>query len=199
MKKRENKFSQKLSGEYRFKCSEPSCGKAFLTSYSLKIHIRVHTKVKPFECNHNGCEKAFNTLYRLRAHQRLHSGDTFNCEETGCVKFFTTLSDLKKHIRTHTQERPYKYVPIRLSPPRNENFFIIFLQIVKFFIHKWKFKIAKIHSLKNPINPLHEFLSNYIGKLDSFFLVIWSWILFFKVSGERLWESIYSFASFENS
>ncbi|XP_076662283.1 uncharacterized protein LOC143365734 isoform X2 [Halictus rubicundus] len=98
----------KLSGEYRFKCAEPSCGKAFLTSYSLKIHIRVHTKVKPFECNHKGCEKAFNTLYRLRAHQRLHSGDTFNCEETGCVKFFTTLSDLKKHIRTHTQERPYK-------------------------------------------------------------------------------------------
>lgn len=101
----------KLSGEYRFKCAEPSCGKAFLTSYSLKIHIRVHTKVKPFECNHKGCEKAFNTLYRLRAHQRLHSGNTFNCEETGCVKFFTTLSDLKKHIRTHTQERPYKYVP----------------------------------------------------------------------------------------
>ena len=101
-------FSQ-LSGEYRFKCSESSCGKAFLTSYSLKIHIRVHTKVKPFECNHDGCEKAFNTLYRLRAHQRLHSGNTFNCEETGCVKFFTTLSDLKKHIRTHTQERPYKY------------------------------------------------------------------------------------------
>ncbi|XP_043266877.1 zinc finger and BTB domain-containing protein 24 isoform X2 [Venturia canescens] len=95
-------------GEYRFKCAEASCGKAFLTSYSLKIHIRVHTKVKPFECNHNGCEKAFNTLYRLRAHQRLHSGNTFNCEETGCVKFFTTLSDLKKHVRTHTQERPYK-------------------------------------------------------------------------------------------
>lgn len=99
-----------ISGEYRFKCAEASCGKAFLTSYSLKIHIRVHTKVKPFECNHNGCEKAFNTLYRLRAHQRLHSGNTFNCEETGCVKFFTTLSDLKKHVRTHTQERPYKYV-----------------------------------------------------------------------------------------
>ncbi|KYQ57630.1 Metal regulatory transcription factor 1 [Trachymyrmex zeteki] len=98
----------KLSGEYRFKCAEPSCGKAFLTSYSLKIHIRVHTKVKPFECNHKDCKKAFNTRYRLRAHQRLHSGNTFNCEETGCVKFFTTLSDLKKHIRTHTQERPYK-------------------------------------------------------------------------------------------
>ncbi|XP_018321077.1 zinc finger and BTB domain-containing protein 24-like isoform X2 [Agrilus planipennis] len=89
-------------------CKEPSCGKAFLTSYSLKIHVRVHTKVKPFECSHDGCEKAFNTLYRLRAHQRLHNGTTFNCESDGCMKFFTTLSDLKKHIRTHTRERPYK-------------------------------------------------------------------------------------------
>lgn len=95
-------------GEYRFKCTVPDCGKAFLTSYSLKIHIRVHTKVKPFQCTQDGCEKAFNTLYRLRAHERLHNGKTFNCETAGCLKFFTTLSDLKKHIRTHTRERPYK-------------------------------------------------------------------------------------------
>ncbi|XP_039293787.1 uncharacterized protein LOC111043899 isoform X4 [Nilaparvata lugens] len=87
---------------------EPACGKAFLTSYSLKIHVRVHTKVKPFNCDHDGCEKSFNTLYRLRAHQRLHNGDTFNCVESGCNKYFTTLSDLKKHVRTHTQERPYR-------------------------------------------------------------------------------------------
>lgn len=98
-----------IVGEYKFKCTEPDCGKAFLTSYSLKIHIRVHTKVKPFECNHGECDKAFNTLYRLRAHERLHNGKTFNCEMSGCLKFFTTLSDLKKHIRTHTREKPYKY------------------------------------------------------------------------------------------
>jgi uncharacterized Zn-finger protein len=79
-----------------------------VTSYSLKIHIRVHTKVKPFECNFPSCGKAFNTLYRLRAHERLHNGKTFNCESEGCMKFFTTLSDLKKHTRTHTREKPYK-------------------------------------------------------------------------------------------
>uniref|UniRef100_A0A1A9WRA0 C2H2-type domain-containing protein n=1 Tax=Glossina brevipalpis TaxID=37001 RepID=A0A1A9WRA0_9MUSC len=50
--------------EYRFKCPEDGCSKAFLTSYSLKIHIRVHTKVKPYECDVGGCEKAFNTRYR---------------------------------------------------------------------------------------------------------------------------------------
>lgn len=54
-----------ILGEYRFKCPEEGCGKAFLTSYSLKIHIRVHTKVKPYECHVVGCDKAFNTRYRL--------------------------------------------------------------------------------------------------------------------------------------
>lgn len=53
-----------VSGEYRFKCPMQSCNKAFLTSYSLKIHVRAHTKSKPFACNIGGCRKAFNTLYR---------------------------------------------------------------------------------------------------------------------------------------
>ncbi|XP_062553454.1 zinc finger protein ZXDC isoform X2 [Armigeres subalbatus] len=93
-------------GEYKFKCTEDGCSKAFLTSYSQKIHIRVHTKIKPYICAEASCKKAFNTRYRLRAHERLHNGETFNC--AFCSKFFTTLSDLKKHSRVHTQERPYK-------------------------------------------------------------------------------------------
>uniref|UniRef100_A0A2M4ALN2 Putative metal regulatory transcription factor 1 n=1 Tax=Anopheles triannulatus TaxID=58253 RepID=A0A2M4ALN2_9DIPT len=93
-------------GAYKFKCTEEGCTKAFLTSYSQKIHIRVHTKVKPYICSESSCRKAFNTRYRLRAHERLHNGETFNC--VVCQKVFTTLSDLKKHSRVHTQERPYK-------------------------------------------------------------------------------------------
>jgi len=94
-----------LQGEYRFTCTAPSCEKAFLTSYSLKVHVRVHTKDKPFKCTVSACDRAFTTLYRLKAHQRLHDGNTFNCGN--CLKFFTTLSDLRKHNRVHTNERPY--------------------------------------------------------------------------------------------
>lgn len=54
-----------LLGEYRFKCPENGCNKAFLTSYSLKIHVRVHTKIKPYQCTVGDCDKAFNTRYRL--------------------------------------------------------------------------------------------------------------------------------------
>lgn len=52
------------TGDYRFKCPENGCSKAFITSYSLKIHIRVHTKVKPYECNFDSCKKSFRTRYR---------------------------------------------------------------------------------------------------------------------------------------
>ena len=43
---------------------QQGCGKAFLTSYSLKVHLRVHTKERPYHCSEQNCEKAFNTLYR---------------------------------------------------------------------------------------------------------------------------------------
>lgn len=93
-------------GEYKYICTK--CGKAFLTSYSLKIHLRVHSKVRPYKCDQENCDKAFNTVYRLRAHQRIHNGETFDCKIPECLKYFTTLSDLKKHIRIHTREKPYK-------------------------------------------------------------------------------------------
>lgn len=62
--KNTNRYIVLVSGEYRFKCPMLSCNKAFLTSYSLKIHVRAHTKSKPFACSIGGCRKAFNTLYR---------------------------------------------------------------------------------------------------------------------------------------
>ena len=57
-------FKNFFSGEYTFVCDESACGKRFLTSYSLKIHVRVHTNEKPYECDKPGCEKSFNTIYR---------------------------------------------------------------------------------------------------------------------------------------
>ena len=93
-------------GRYNYTCE--ICNKAFLSSYSLKIHCRVHTGEKPYACEETGCNKSFNTKYRLIAHKRIHSGDTFDCEYGNCKKQFTTRSDLNKHTRKHTGERPYR-------------------------------------------------------------------------------------------
>lgn len=89
--------------ELTFVCTQEGCGKAFLTSYrfvtvrrnpilsveaaiagsrlhnhlllrSRKIHLRIHTRERPYGCDVISCHKTFSTRYRLRAHERIHTG-----------------------------------------------------------------------------------------------------------------------------
>ncbi|XP_017489467.1 PREDICTED: transcription factor Sp9-like [Rhagoletis zephyria] len=41
-------------------CTEPNCGKHFLSNAELKRHMRTHTKAKPFGCTFPGCSKEFS-------------------------------------------------------------------------------------------------------------------------------------------
>jgi hypothetical protein len=56
---RKEKKKKKLAK--RHACTEPGCGKDFVSPPALVIHFRGHTGEKPFVCVEPGCGKAFAT------------------------------------------------------------------------------------------------------------------------------------------
>ena len=58
-------------GTQTHRCHFDGCGKTFSEKPNLTIHIRKHTKEKPFACKQ--CGRAFSTRGNMRDHERRHS------------------------------------------------------------------------------------------------------------------------------
>lgn len=81
------------------------CKKAFTCKKSLKRHMPVHTKEKPFKCDI--CAKSFPRRSSLNTHIHTHFNDRrFSCEE--CSQRFHQKIGLQRHMLIHSGQKPFE-------------------------------------------------------------------------------------------
>nr|XP_057941935.1 zinc finger and SCAN domain-containing protein 12-like [Doryrhamphus excisus] len=88
--------------EKPFSCSV--CGKGFSQKGNMVSHMTTHTEEKPFSCS--VCGEKFSRKSYLVLHARTHTGEKpFSCSV--CGQRLSRKSNIMSHMRTHTGEKPF--------------------------------------------------------------------------------------------
>lgn len=80
------------------------CQKRFNSKSDLTIHIRIHTKERPYICPH--CGNSFKTSSQLSNHEKSHSDPEYHCSI--CSKSFHLKHKLTAHLKLHLNTMEYK-------------------------------------------------------------------------------------------
>uniref|UniRef100_A0A183CAZ9 Protein krueppel n=1 Tax=Globodera pallida TaxID=36090 RepID=A0A183CAZ9_GLOPA len=100
---KQNRNDRENTVDKRHKCTH--CPYSTRWSYSLKMHMLIHTGQKPHDCEE--CGKQFRRSHHLSDHLRVHTGEKpFICQH--CGKRFRVPCHLSNHQRVHTGERRFR-------------------------------------------------------------------------------------------
>lgn len=105
-------FTQKISLQYHNiyvhngerKAACPHCDYKAPDKAKLSVHLKIHSKVRPFICELCGASFKFRSTYRCHVARHTNSGN-YVCGQ--CNKAFMMHSELLEHCRTHAMDRPF--------------------------------------------------------------------------------------------
>lgn len=87
------------------------CTDAFSKRFSLKRHMKKHSKSRPYRCDHAGCNLQFAERSTLSRHRRTHTGEKpFVCKYKNCTRIFADRTNVRRHLLTHLPSRQYNCV-----------------------------------------------------------------------------------------
>jgi len=89
-------------GRNIFKCKE--CGATFERKWSMTMHVRIHTKERPYKCTYPECDAKFARPQNLWRHNKTHSDERPHVCPV-CNKGFCERKDMMSHIIVHDESR----------------------------------------------------------------------------------------------